>query len=59
MGGRLVEVHVEDGVASLPQVKANLASCREREREKTDRKKREKSILHQYSSQYVIGLHFG
>lgn len=34
VGGRRVVVQVFDRVASLPQVKGYLASCREREREK-------------------------
>lgn len=42
MGGRREEVQVFDRVASLPQVKGNLASCREGEGKKEG--KREKSI---------------
>lgn len=44
--GRWVEVQVFDRVASLPQVKGNLASCRERE--KKERKRRREQ--HQHSS---------
>lgn len=36
MGGRQVEVKVRDRVASLSQVKGNLASCRERGRERKE-----------------------
>lgn len=45
MGGRRVEVHVFDRVASLPQVKANLASCREREKEKRQTEKKREEYL--------------
>lgn len=41
-----VEEQVFDRVASLPQVKGNLASCREREQETQKKEKGKYSLLY-------------